>query len=99
MLDDVRALEGRGDVPPLLLIATGDAEANREQGLRSRTLLDAGFAGTGEALGVGGTPSALRLDADGRVVSRLAVGVDQVLALAGARARVSERAGAGGSAG
>jgi peroxiredoxin len=84
MLDEVRALERRDDLPPLLLVATGDAAANRDQGLRSRTLLDRGFAVTGEALRVAGTPSALRLDAEGRVASHLAVGVDEVLALAGA---------------
>jgi peroxiredoxin len=99
MLEDVRALERRDDLPPLLLVATGDAQANRGQRLRSRTLLDPGFAGTGDALGVGGTPSALRLDAESRIVSGLAVGVDQVLALAGARAPLTERAGAGGPAG
>jgi peroxiredoxin len=93
MLEDVRALEERADLPPVLVIATGDPEANREQGLRSRTLLDTGFAVTGEALGVDGTPTALRLDTDGRVLSRRAVGVDQVLALAGGR--VSEPAGGG----
>ena len=87
MLDDVRALERRDDLPPLLLVATGDAAANRDQGLRSRTLLDPGFAGTGEALRVAGTPSALRVDAEGRVASHLAVGADAVLALAGAERR------------
>jgi hypothetical protein len=39
---------------------------------------------TGDALDMQGTPSALRLDAEGRIASGLAVGVDQVLALAGA---------------
>ena len=99
MLEDVQALERRDDLPPLLLVATGDTESNRAQALQSRILLDPGFAGTGEALGVQGTPSALRLDADGRVVSRMAVGVDQVLALAGARGRLSEPAGGAGPAG
>lgn len=83
MLGAIRDLEARDDVPPLLLVATGDADANRDQGLRSRTLLDPAFAGTGEALGVEGTPSALRLDAEGRIASRMAVGIDPVLALAG----------------
>jgi peroxiredoxin/thiol-disulfide isomerase/thioredoxin len=99
MLEEVRALERRDDLPPLLFVTTGEAQVNRDQGLRSRMLLDPGFAGTGEALGVAGTPSALRLDADGRIVSRLAVGVDQVLMLAGARGGVTERSGAGGPAG
>ena len=84
MLEDLRRLEARDDLPPLLVVATGDAAANREQGLRSRTLLDPAFAATGEAFGVAGTPSALRLDAEGRIASRLAVGAGPVLALAGA---------------
>jgi thiol-disulfide isomerase/thioredoxin/uncharacterized membrane protein YphA (DoxX/SURF4 family) len=99
MLDDVRALERRDDLPPLLFVTTGDAQANRAQRLRSLMLLDPNFAATGEALGVAGTPSALRLDADGRILSELAVGVDQVLALAGARSPVTGRADAGGPAG
>jgi hypothetical protein len=66
-----------------LLIATGGAELNRAQGLRSRTLLDTGFAVTSQSLGISGTPTALRLDAQGNVLSRRAVGADEVLALAG----------------
>jgi peroxiredoxin len=93
MLDAVRALEARDDLPPLLLVATGDADANRAQGLRSRTLLDPGFEDTGTELGVAGTPSALRLDGDGRIVSRLAVGADSVLALAGVRPESLTRGG------
>ncbi len=84
MLDDLRRLETRDDLPPLLVVATGDAAANRAQGLQSRTLLDPAFAATGETLGVQGTPSALRLDAEGRIASRMAVGAGPVLALAGA---------------
>ena len=82
MLDDVRALEERGGTP-MLVVATGDASSNRALGLRSRTLLDPDFAHTGTPLGVAGTPSALRVDSAGRVVSELAVGADAVLALAG----------------
>ena len=84
MLDDVRALEKRADTP-MLVVATGDASSNRALGLRSRTLLDPDFAHTGASLGVAGTPSALRVDSAGRVVSALAVGADEVLALAGNR--------------
>jgi thiol-disulfide isomerase/thioredoxin/uncharacterized membrane protein YphA (DoxX/SURF4 family) len=84
MLEDVRALEKRGGTP-MLVIATGDASSNRALGLRSRTLLDPDFANTGTPLGVAGTPSALRVDSAGRVVSALAVGADAVLALAGTR--------------
>jgi peroxiredoxin/thiol-disulfide isomerase/thioredoxin len=85
MLDVVRTMETSDDIPALLLISTGDREANRGQGLRSRTLMDPGFEGSSPALGVTGTPSALRLDAQGRIVSHLAVGADRVLALAGVR--------------
>ena len=83
MLDAVRAMEASDDLPALLLIVNGDRDANRDQGLRSLTLLDSGFEGSSPALGVTGTPSALRLDARGRIVSHLAVGADRVLALAG----------------
>ncbi len=83
MIDAVRALGARDDLPPVLLVATGDAEANRAQRLGSRTLLDPGFEGMGAVLTIAGTPSALRLDADGRVASRLAIGADSVLRLAG----------------
>ncbi len=83
MLDAVRGLEARTDVPELLLIASGGADANRDQGLRSRTLIDASFQRSGPAFGVDGTPSALRVDAAGRIVSQLAVGAVEVLALVG----------------
>ena len=69
----------------MLVVATGEADANRAQGLRSRTLLDPDFAGLGDALSVAGTPSALRLDTEARIASRMAVGADAVLALAGGR--------------
>ena len=85
MVDAVRALEEREDLPPMLVVATGEADANRAQGLRSRTLLDPDFAGLGDALSVAGTPSALRHDTEARIASRLAVGADAVLALAGGR--------------
>ena len=83
MLDAVRAIEANDDLPRLVLIASGDHDANRDQGLRSPTLVDAGFERSNPAFGVTGTPSALRLDAQGRIVSHLAVGADRVLALAG----------------
>jgi peroxiredoxin len=83
MLDDVLALEAREEGPGVVLVASGDSEGIREQGLRSPLLLDPGFAATAESLGVGGTPSALRVDADGRIASAVAVGAAGVLALAG----------------
>jgi thiol-disulfide isomerase/thioredoxin/uncharacterized membrane protein YphA (DoxX/SURF4 family) len=80
MLDDVKAWERQAasDTPRLLVISSGTVEANRQLGLRSLIVLDQNFS-AGKALGVGGTPSALLLDAHGRIVSKVAVGRDQIL--------------------
>jgi protein-disulfide isomerase len=83
MLDDLRALDraDRDAARQLLVISTGDAQANRAMGLSAPVLLDDAFA-AGEQLGVEGTPSAVRVDARGRVASPVAVGAEAVLALA-----------------
>ena len=65
----------------LVVVSTGTAEANRAQGFRAPVLLDDAFA-VGRALGARGTPSAVRLGADGRVASEVVVGTEAVLALA-----------------
>jgi hypothetical protein len=46
-------------------------------------LLDQSFA-TGQAFGASGTPSAVLVDAEGKVASEVAVGAPAVLELAGA---------------
>ena len=86
MLPDIHSLETEApDVAAtLLFVSAGEPEANREQKLPSTVMLDDGFA-VGRALGATGTPSAIRVDADGRVASEIAVGADAVLALAGDR--------------
>ena len=91
MLDDLKAWEENRpiDAPQLLVISTGTAEANAEMGLRAPVLLDQGFA-TGRAFGASGTPSAVLIDAEGKIASDVAVGAPAVLALAG---RTSETAG------
>jgi peroxiredoxin/uncharacterized membrane protein YphA (DoxX/SURF4 family) len=83
MLDDLRTLDraDRDAGRQLLVISTGDAEANRAMGLSAPVLLDDAFA-AGEQLGVAGTPSAVRVDAHGRAASPVAVGAEAVLALA-----------------
>ena len=68
------------DAPSLLLISTDDPATNRAMGLKAPILLDDSFA-AGAALGATGTPSAVLVDAEGRVASPLAVGGPQVLAL------------------
>ncbi|HEY6582021.1 MAG TPA: TlpA family protein disulfide reductase [Rubrobacter sp.] len=85
MLPDLKEWEAQAleDAPRLLLVSAGSEEANREMGLISQVLLDQNFA-TGRAFGASGTPSAVLVDADGKVASEVAVGAPAVLELAGA---------------
>ena len=69
--------------PQLILISSGSVEANRAMGLQSTILLEPAFS-TGYAFGAGGTPSAILIDAKGKIASEVAVGASGVLALAGA---------------
>ena len=75
-----RAPAGGPGRPRLVLVSTGDADANRALGLAAPILLDQGFA-TGRQFGAGGTPSAVLIGADGRVASPVQVGGPAVLAL------------------
>lgn len=70
--------------PQLILVSSGSVEDNRAMGLRSPILLDQGFS-TGHAFGAGGTPSAILIDAKGKIASEVAVGAQGVLALAAAK--------------
>jgi peroxiredoxin len=69
--------------PRLLVISAGTAEANRAQGLSSPVLLDPTFS-VGSRFGVDGTPSAVLVDAEGRIASQVGVGAPGVWVLAGA---------------
>jgi peroxiredoxin len=82
MLPDVKAWEEdppKG-APKLMLVSSGSAEENREQGLHSPILLDQSF-GAASAFGAVGTPSAIMVDARGNIASKLAVGPPSVLRL------------------
>jgi peroxiredoxin len=83
MTEDLKAWEANppAGAPKMLLVSTGAVEANREQGFTSTMVLDQGFS-TGRQFGASGTPSAILIDADGKVASRVAVGAPGVLALA-----------------
>jgi peroxiredoxin len=85
MLPDLKEWEMQAlkDAPKLLVVSAGSEEANREMGLTSPVLLDQQFA-TGQAFGASGTPSAVLVDAEGKVASEVAVGAPGVLELAGA---------------
>jgi thiol-disulfide isomerase/thioredoxin len=67
--------------PQLVVVSSGEAEATRAEGFRSRVLLDRDYA-AGGAFGAGGTPMAVLLDPEGRVASTVVAGADAVLALA-----------------
>jgi thiol-disulfide isomerase/thioredoxin len=85
MLPDLKDWEANSpeNPPKLLVVSAGSEEANREMGLASPVLLDQQFA-VGRAFGASGTPSAVLVDAEGKVASEVAVGAPGVLELAGA---------------
>jgi thiol-disulfide isomerase/thioredoxin len=85
MLPDLREWEHNPpeDAPKLLVVSAGSEEANREQGLSSTVVLDQNFA-VGRAFGASGTPSAVLVDALGKVASDIVVGAPAVMELAGA---------------
>lgn len=86
MVDQLRAWEAEtkqgssANVPRLVLIATGSAEANQAFAFDATILLDDSFA-TGRSLGVRGTPSALLVDAQGAIASEVVVGAGNVMNL------------------
>jgi peroxiredoxin len=86
MLGQLKAWEASPppDAPQLILISSGTVEDNRAMGIRSPILLDQGFS-TGHAFGAGGTPSAILVDAKGKIASEVAIGAPDVLALAAAK--------------
>jgi thiol-disulfide isomerase/thioredoxin len=85
MLPDIKEWESKAPeaAPRLLVVSAGSEEANKEMGLASPVLLDQQFA-VGSAFGASGTPSAVLVDAEGKVASEVAVGAPAVMELAGA---------------
>jgi len=85
MLPDLKKWEANPPegTPNLIVVSAGSEEANREMGLTSPVLLDQQFA-VGRAFGAGGTPSAVLVDAEGKVASEMAAGAPAVMELAGA---------------
>lgn len=82
LLPELKAWDGAppAGAPRLLLVAGGSEEANRALGFRAPVLLDATFD-TGRAFGAHGTPSAVLIDAQGRIASTVATGGSSVMAL------------------
>jgi thiol-disulfide isomerase/thioredoxin len=83
LLPDLKEWESNApkNAPRLLVVSAGSEEANKEMSLSSPVLLDQQFA-TGRAFGASGTPSAVLVDAEGKVASEVAVGAPAVLELA-----------------
>jgi thiol-disulfide isomerase/thioredoxin/uncharacterized membrane protein YphA (DoxX/SURF4 family) len=83
MLPDLLEWEAHNPslVDDLLVLSKGDPEANEEQGITAQIALDPGTA-VGRELKFRGTPSALRVDADGVITSEYAIGADAVMGLA-----------------
>jgi peroxiredoxin len=84
MLPDIKRWEQNmpQGAPRLLFVSAGTEEANREMNLASTVVLDQQFA-VGRAFGASGTPSAVLVDAEGKIASGVAVGAPAVLELAG----------------
>lgn len=83
MMEDLKKWEREqaSDIPQLVIIASGSAEMNRAQDIRSPILLDQEF-NLGRIYSARGTPSAVLIDATGRRQSEIAVGASAIFALA-----------------
>jgi peroxiredoxin len=82
--EDLRRWEAeppRG-APRLFVVSSGSVEANRALGFRSSVVLDESFK-VAEAFGARGTPTAVLVNAEGRIVSTVGIGSRDILALAG----------------
>jgi thiol-disulfide isomerase/thioredoxin len=71
--------DANGTSPQLVVISSGDRDRTAGDGFRSPVLLDPDWA-TGTAFGASGTPSAIAIDAHGRVDSEVLVGAEPILA-------------------
>ncbi len=80
MSDDLKTWEKKAlkAGTQVVLLSSGSVEANAKQGFRSRILLDQNFS-AGKTFGVTGTPSALLLDEQRRIASKIAVGRQEIL--------------------
>jgi peroxiredoxin len=91
-LPDLKSWERKAPAgaPKLLVVSRGTSAANKAMGLRSPVVLDQDFA-VGKALGAPGTPSAVLVDAQGKIASQIVVGAADVLELAASGAAQQEQ--------
>jgi peroxiredoxin/uncharacterized membrane protein YphA (DoxX/SURF4 family) len=83
LLPDLKAWETNRpeDAPAVLVVSTGEVQANADHGLMSTIVLDDGWK-AGAAFGATGTPSAVLVDSEGKIASLIGVGGPAVLDLA-----------------
>ena len=86
MIDELKEWDKQkgADEPNLIVFSEGDAETHKQIGLKSPILLDEGYK-TAEKFGMFGTPSAVLVNEDGKIVSETAVGAGNIWALIGKR--------------
>ncbi len=84
MMDELRAWEKTkgADAPKLVLFSEGDRQAHEEFQLNSPVILDEGYK-TAAGFGMFGTPSAVLVNEDGRIISEIAVGAANIWSLVG----------------
>ncbi len=71
--------------PRLLVVSVGSVQDNQQLRLRSTVVLEPADRSVGKMFGACGTPTAVLVDAEGRIASELALGVPAVFALATAQ--------------
>lgn len=86
MLDELREwTQTKGvDDPDLLLISEGEAEPHKALNINSTILLEKEHA-ISQEFGMNGTPSAVLVNEEGKIISEVAVGADQIWTLIGKR--------------
>jgi hypothetical protein len=86
MMKDLKAWdESRGvSDPHLIVFSDGSKEEHEPFDLDSPVVLDSGYKTAGQ-LGMFGTPSAVLLDENGRIVTETGVGASNIWALLGKR--------------
>ncbi len=92
MLDDLRdwdKTKGTNE-PHLLLLSEGEPEKHKAFDLNSSIVLDTGRTVSNE-LGMQGTPSAVLINENGKIVSETAVGAEQIWTLVGKRKKTVNR--------
>jgi thiol-disulfide isomerase/thioredoxin len=86
MMEDLREWDNQKgqDEPNLLVFSDGETEAHKSLNLKSPILIDKEYK-TAQNFGMHGTPSAVLVNEDGRIVSETAIGAEQIWALVGKR--------------